>query len=299
MRAWLYFEEEWSSALLPMPVPEAVSLVAVPAAQGEAEKVSALQQALSAHGIPAAEALLIAATDAGVRAARRLGIAVCAYANPQFPGQIFSDVRMVVEGFEEVDADFLERVYQREHGIPWVIARTDRCVIREFCMEDMPALIDLYDQPGITCQNQGFIEPLFPPETERDYEEAYIAGMYGYYGYGMWLVTEKASGAVIGRAGLEHRDFGTGTELELGYLIAPKWQHQGIATEVCRAILAFARENLDFPCINAQTDAKNSASIALLHRLGFSYLEDTDVSGRVLQRYRYPFDYCISYKNKI
>jgi RimJ/RimL family protein N-acetyltransferase len=290
MRAWIYFEEEWNPGLLHEPVPEAVSLVEVPMAQGEAEKVSALQQALSVHGIPAAEALLIAATDAGIRAARRLGIAVCAYANPHFPGQSFSDVRMVIEGFEEVDTDFLERIYEREHGIPWVIARTDRCVIREFSMEDMPALIDLYDQPGITCENQGFIEPLFSPEEERDYEEAYIANMYGYYGYGMWLVTEKASGTVIGRAGLEHRDFGTGTELELGYIIAPKWQHQGIATEVCRAILAFARENLDFPCINALTDAKNAASIALLQRLGFSFLEDTDVSGRFLRRYIYPFD---------
>jgi RimJ/RimL family protein N-acetyltransferase len=166
-------------------------------------------------------------------------------------------------------------------------------------MEDMPALIDLYDQPGITWQNQGFIEPLFPPEEERDYEEAYIANMYGYYGYGMWLVTEKGSGAVIGRAGLEHRDFGTGTELELGYIIAPKWQHRGIAAEVCRAILAFARENLDFPYVNALTDAGNTASIALLHSLGFSFLEDTDVSGSILQRYIYPFNYCISPKNKI
>jgi RimJ/RimL family protein N-acetyltransferase len=242
------------------------------------------------HGISDAEALLIAATDAGVRAARQLHLAVCAYANPQFPGQIFPDVRMVIEGFEEVDADFLERVYEREHKIPWVIVRTDRCVIREFSMQDMPALIDLYDQPGITYENQGFIEPLFSPEEERDYEEAYIANMYGYYGYGMWLVTEKASGAVIGRAGLEHRDFGAGAELELGYIIAPKWQHRGVATEVCRAILAFARDNLDFPCINALTDAKNAASIALLHRLGFSFLEDTDVSGRLLQRYRYLFD---------
>lgn len=71
--------------------------------------------------------------------------------------------------------------------------------------------------------------------------------MYGYYGYGMWLVFDKASGELIGRAGLEHREFPDAVELELGYLIDPDRQGQGLATEVCQAILAFAREELDFP----------------------------------------------------
>lgn len=39
--------------------------------------------------------------------------------------------------------------------------------------------------------------------------------MYGYYGYGMWLVFDKASGELIGRAGLEHREFPDAVELEL------------------------------------------------------------------------------------
>jgi RimJ/RimL family protein N-acetyltransferase len=112
--------------------------------------------------------------------------------------------------------------------------------------------------------------------------------MYGCYGYGMWLVTEKNTGAVIGRAGLEHRDFGEGTELELGYLIAPRYQGQGIATEICRAILAFAGEHLAFSRINALTDASNTPSVALLHRLNFTWLEETKVQGKSLQRYIYP-----------
>lgn len=113
--------------------------------------------------------------------------------------------------------------------------------------------------------------------------------MYGYYGYGMWLVFDKASGELIGRAGLEHREFSDAVELELGYLIDPDRQGQGLATEVCQAILAFAREELDFPRVNALTDQKNVASVALLQKLGFYYLEDTDVSGSRTQRYIYEF----------
>jgi RimJ/RimL family protein N-acetyltransferase len=57
---------------------------------------------------------------------------------------------------------------------------------------------------------------------------------------------------------------------------------------VCRAIIDFARENLDFPRLNALTDARNTASIALLDALGFSYMEDTTVSGSRTRRYEYP-----------
>lgn len=111
--------------------------------------------------------------------------------------------------------------------------------------------------------------------------------MYGYYGYGMWAVVDHESGKLIGRAGLEHREYDSEVELELGYLIDPQFQHQGIATEICQAILKFAGENLDFPRINALTDPQNLASAALLQRLGFVFLEETLVTGSPMQRYTF------------
>ena len=75
---------------------------------------------------------------------------------------------MVIEGFEEVDDEFLERIFQRCHGQPWEIARTKRCVIRELSLEDLPALEKLYQKEGVTWRLDadgeripGFIEPLF------------------------------------------------------------------------------------------------------------------------------------------
>ena len=84
----------------------------------------------------------------------------------------------------------------------------------------------MYDQPGVTYQldakgqrQPGYIEPLFAREEEAEYQQAYITHMYGYYGYGMWLVFDRTTGNLIGRAGLEHRDFDGQTELEMGYVI--------------------------------------------------------------------------------
>ena len=166
------------------------------------------EEALAVWKLHAEEVLLITPTDAGIQAAVRAHMAVAAYADPAFPGQSYAGAWMVIEGFEEVDDEFLERIFQRCHGQPWEIARTKRCVIRELSLEDLPALEKLYQKEGVTWRLDadgeripGFIEPLFAKEKEKKYQQAYITNMYGYYGYGMWLVFDKASGELIGRAG--------------------------------------------------------------------------------------------------
>ena len=164
--------------------------------------------------------------------------------------------------------------------------------MREITMDDMDALFALYEQKGIT----DYTEALYPREQEEEYERAYIANMYRYFGYGMWLVCRKDTGEIIGRAGLEHRDYPEGTELEMGYLIAPKEQHKGYATEVCRAILEYADSELDFPRVNCLIERENINSIRLVEKLGFTFLEETDVAGKPMERY---IKYCFLEENKI
>ena len=105
----------------------------------------------------------------------------------------------------------------------------------------------------------------------------------------MWLVCRKESGEVIGRAGLEHRDYHGVTELEMGYLIAPSEQRKGYATEICRAIMEYARENLDFPRINCLIHPDNVISKNFAERLGFSFLEKIIADGAEMDRYIYCF----------
>lgn len=274
------------------------------------EYVDLLKDTMIQNNIDPENVLYIAATQESLHAAQMLGMVVLGYDNRSEMGYSYiqekqecvnlphslSGVKNVVEGFEEVDALFLERVYEREHHLPWEIARTDRWILREFTMDDMDGLVELYDQPGVAYrtvngyQVPGYIEPLLPREEEEEYQRCYIENMYGFYGYGMWIVTEIRSPHIIGRAGLENREYEDGVELEMGYVIDPGWQRRGIAYEVCSAIMEYARENTDFPRLNALTEADNVASIALLEKLGFTYLEDTDVSGSRTRRYVYDFD---------
>ena len=225
--------------------------------------------------------LLIAATDSTIVLGKELGIATMAYRNPEIPGQSYSGVDMLVEGFDEVDVDFLEKVWQRYHRIPWTILETERCVVRELTLDDLDALFELYGDGEI----DKYTDPLYPYEEEKEFQRAYIENMYRYFGYGLWLVFSKETGELIGRAGLEHREYHEEIELELGYIIGTRYQGQGLATEVCKTILDYAKENTGFERINVLIEAGNSASEKLAEKLGFAHEEDFELDRKVMHRY--------------
>lgn len=282
LQAILYIEGELHTAL---PEIRQAKVLAVEAA-GD------IEQTMRECGLLPDHCLVLAATDAAIRAAKRLSMAVAGYVNPGLDKQTYYGVEMLIEGFDEVDEAFLQHIFNRHHHIPCRIAETVRCVIREFDLADLDELIELYDQPGITyrlaadgSRLPGYIEPLYPPEEERVYQENYIRHMYRYFGYGMWLVIEKESGRLIGRIGLENRNYPEGMEQELGYLIHPSWQRRGFAAEVCLAVIDYAKKHLECKKLNLLTEADNLASLALAERLGFVYVGDTDISGSRTRRY--------------
>ena len=225
--------------------------------------------------------LLIAATDSTIALGKELGIATMAYMNPEIPNQSYSGVDMLVEGFDEVDVDFLEKVWQRHHRIPWTILETERCIVRELTLEDLDALFELYADGEI----DKYTDALYPYEEEKEFQRAYIENMYRYFGYGLWLVFSKESGKLIGRAGLEHREYNGEIELELGYIIGGSYQGKGYATEICEAILAYAKENTGFDRINTLIEDGNIPSKKLSEKLGFVHEEDFDLAGKVMHRY--------------
>lgn len=231
------------------------------------------------------ELLLIAAEDSTIGLGKEYSIATMAYVNPKIPAQTYADVDMIVEGFEEVNGNFLEKVWQRYHHLPWIIAQTKRCIIRELSLADMDALFELYADGEITKYTEG----LYPYQEEKEFQRAYIDNMYRFYGYGMWLVFSRETGELIGRAGLEHREYNGETELELGYVIGSRFRRQGYATEVCLKIMEIAREMTDFSGINCLIAEENEASVCLAEKMGFACTEILDLQGKRMKRYRYDF----------
>jgi RimJ/RimL family protein N-acetyltransferase len=172
-----------------------------------------------------------------------------------------------------VSADYVRLIYDRLHGVPHVIATTERLVLREMTVADLPAMYGLYD----TLADCGYVEKLYDYEDEREFTIKYIENMYGFFQYGLWLVFERKSGELIGRVGLENREIDGTTRQELGYLIRADRQRQGLAYEACRACIDYATRELALTELFACIQTTNTPSANLARKLGFAlYAENVD-----------------------
>lgn len=177
----------------------------------------------------------------------------------------------VLEDIEEHTAESLEGVFLRLNGLPWHIAVTERMLIREIALEDVPKLYEIYSDSRVS----KFVEPLYEDiDQELEYTSKYIQNCYGFYEFGTWILEDKVTGEVIGRAGLEPLE----DRIELGYVIAGDYQGRGLATECCNSIMKIATEILPGETIWARCHIDNVVSKKILDKLGF--LVDTEKSDK-------------------
>ena len=180
----------------------------------------------------------------------------------------FDGVRYLTEP-EGLTADYLDKVYRRNVGIPWQILETSRCIVRETTPEDVDAFYKIYADASIT----QYMENLFADKAdELRYVEQYRKNMYEFYGFGIWTVLLKETGEVIGRAGFDLR--GGYKEPELGFIIGKPWQRRGLAKEVCSAMLLYGAIELGFDTVQALVASENTVSRSLLETLGFAAAGD-------------------------
>ncbi len=103
-----------------------------------------LYDILKEYSLKPESVLAIAATDETLKEAAQYNLAVLAYRNPHFPNEELFWSDFLIESFDDIDYYFLERVYQRKHGIPWTVIETRRCYLREMTVSDLPDLYELY-----------------------------------------------------------------------------------------------------------------------------------------------------------
>ncbi len=169
-----------------------------------------------------------------------------------------------VEDFTELDWSYFVKYWQRYNNIPWHIMDTERCRIREMGPEDLNDLYDMYEDKRI-CE---YTEDLFENRMkELQYIKDYAKNMYGFYNFGTWLIEDKFSNNLIGRVGFNYRP---GFEdPELGFVINPRYWKHGYAYECCCSAIEYGKTELGFKRIHAFVRPENTASVALLEKLGF------------------------------
>jgi hypothetical protein len=87
---------------------------------------------------------------------------------------------------------------------------------------------------------------------------------------------DQETGQLIGRTGFSAPTAADslGEDACFGYLTAGPFRRQGLTLEVCRALLGYGFTMLGFETVSAGADRENTASLAMLERLGFREREE-------------------------
>jgi ribosomal-protein-alanine N-acetyltransferase len=141
---------------------------------------------------------------------------------------------------------------------------TDRLQLRPYVIEDVPAVhAVLYGD----AEAMRLIDGAVDLEETRRRIQLYI-DHHRSEGYAFWAVVERATGALVGEAGLIPFG-GEGPDVELGYAFGRPYWGRGFATEAARAVLAEALGPLGLERVVAVTKPVNLASQRVLAKLGF------------------------------
>jgi ribosomal-protein-alanine N-acetyltransferase len=144
------------------------------------------------------------------------------------------------------------------------VLHTERLVLRPVTADDHAVLAMHWSAPDV----RRFLfdgATLSAAEITEAIEDS--ARDFGRAGYGLWLVYEDGRTDLVGTAGLRPLE---NLGLEIFYSLAPRSWGRGYATEAARAVLDHALGRLGLPEVLAEVDEGNTASIAVIERLGMT-----------------------------
>lgn len=164
-----------------------------------------------------------------------------------------------------------------------LILETERLLLYEFDDGDAEAFYPLVSNPEIlrfTLDPGGGVNSV---EQALEMLRSRSMADYRKHGFGRLAVVEKASGQLIGFAGLKYlEDRG---EVDLGYRLLPTHWGRGFATESGRAILQDGFTRLGLTRIIATVFPENVASVRVLEKLGFVFEQPFEYEEHTLVQY--------------
>lgn len=189
-------------------------------------------------------------------------------------GPYFDGTELVLQSPAEIDRQELEEYLLRFRGVPVVIARTERLLLREIAPADFEPLIRLSREPGmeyvLSDENGGNGQSSFT----RERLQAYVRQQYRLYGYGLWSVFLADRSTLIGCCGFSEYP-GPGNALEMAYMLNPHDRRRGYGSEMCLAALDYAADRLGASEVWVRVHPSNKGAQRFAVSLGFA-LERTD-----------------------
>lgn len=99
------------------------------------------------------------------------------------------------------------------------------------------------------------------------------------WGFGTWTVLERDGGAIVGRVGLDHTTIEGRPEVEVAWFTDVDRAGRGYATEMGTEAVRVGFEVLELDDIVAFTMTTNTASQAVIRKLGFTFEREIEHVG--------------------
>jgi RimJ/RimL family protein N-acetyltransferase len=160
------------------------------------------------------------------------------------------------------------------------LLETERLMLRGHRPDDLPASAAMWADPAVTRYIGGH-----PLTTEDCWSRLLrFAGHWAWLGFGYWAIQDKATGELVGEAGLANykRDIDApySDAPETGWVLAPTYHGKGYATEAVRAVLAWGDANLQNSLTTCIIHPENAASIHVAEKCGYVEAQLTSYKGK-------------------
>jgi RimJ/RimL family protein N-acetyltransferase len=147
------------------------------------------------------------------------------------------------------------------------IIETERLLLRLFTEDDAEFVFELVNEPG-WIQNIGD-RGVGTIEDARRFIANRLAASYERFGFGLYLVELKESGASAGMCGLVKRD--SLEDVDIGFAFLERFWSKGYALESAAVVLDYAQNALGLKRIAAIVSPGNQGSIKLLEKLNLHF----------------------------
>ncbi len=149
-----------------------------------------------------------------------------------------------------------------------MILETERLYLRELEQGDFDALCLILQD----AETMAAYEGAFSDAEVQEWLDRQLA-RYRQWGFGLWAVMHRESGALIGQCGLTMQPWKDTEVLEIGYLFNRAWWHNGYAIEAARACKAYAFDTLGAQEVCSIIRDTNEASKKVAVRNGMRPLD--------------------------
>lgn len=149
-----------------------------------------------------------------------------------------------------------------------MITETPRLIIREFTLEDAPAVLHFNTPEEVNryTGDAGVCNTL--TDAENIIRNIWLVE-YQQYGFGRWAVVAKDTNTVIGFCGFKNET--RINAVDIGYRLHPDYWGQGLATEANQACIDYAKKHMDLDIVYADAADANTGSINVATKLGMVY----------------------------